>query len=303
MVERPDHASLFVSSTIAYYGLPATLGAAERFSEEEIEKQLKYLVGECGGEGCSRTVGPGSLKDLIASELGIGDLLSGMDERELVVVQIGETLHVGHVERHLIFRDPFIGDMEVIFLMPPEASSPGPAIVGLHGHEDNGDDFRNEYMGSVLADAGYFVVMPSFRAMRLEGEEREDQKVSLYLLRYGLSLMGVRVYETLLLLKYLRYLPTVDNHRIGIMAHSGGNAVAALVVRLTDFVSVRVADYFSPYLSLYKDHLHCETVPGLYHAHESINDDSSAGIPVLRVPYGYDPMQKTIRAFLDEHLR
>jgi len=301
VVERTNHALSYEYSVAAYYDLPSAPGTpSEQLSEEEIETELESLDFECTPEICHLSISPHDLRDYIIEELGIAFLLEGLNQRELLVIETDEKTNSAYVEKLLLFQDEYVGDMEVILLVPPDTSSPHPAIVGLHGHGGDGDAFRDEYMGSMLAASGYVVIMPSFRAMDLEDEEPD---VTLWLMRHGLTLMGIRVYETLLLLKYLRFLEMVDNDRIGLLAHSGGNAVAALVVRISNSVAVRVVDYVSDYLNFYEGHAHCETIPGLYLVQHWINDESTAGIPMLRVPYEFDPMRQHINAFFDEHLR
>lgn len=69
------------------------------------------------------------------------------------------------------------------------------------------------------------VISPNylFRAMVCS---RRENDLSIELLKNGLTLMGIRVYETLLMEKYLQHLAVVDSRRIGLLGHSGGNSVA-----------------------------------------------------------------------------
>ena len=247
------------------------------------------------------------LRARIVDALNIGFMLEGLDARPLQVTIFAESETDGITSRHLIFADPLVGEFEALQL-EPRASDPMPAIIGLHGHFDTPAIFAENYLGADLAAAGYLVLMPQFRAMNCFGPEDE---ISRTLISGGFHLMAMRVYETLLLEKYLRSLPRVDSRRIGILSHSGGSSTANLAVHLTDGIAAQVTDYYvdwrdrciPPPVDL---PVHCETVPGLFPLSTTFPDDRSAPLPRLSIPYaenGFAEDADAIFGFFAAHLR
>jgi hypothetical protein len=246
------------------------------------------------------------LRARIIDALNIGFMLEGLDARPLQVTIFAESETAGITSRRLIFADPLVGEFEALQLEPSE-SDRMPAIIGLHGHFDTPAIFAENYLGADLAAAGYLVLMPQFRAMNCFGPEDE---ISRALISGGFNLMAMRVYETLLLEKYLRSLPRVDRRRIGILSHSGGSSTANLVVHLTDGLAAQVTDYYvdwrdrciPPPVDL---PVHCETVPGLFPLSTTFADDRSAPLPRLSIPYaenGFAEDADAIFAFFAAHL-
>ncbi len=184
-------------------------------------------------------------------------------------------------------------------LIPKEKKNQSPAIIGLHGHGDTSLTFKNEYMGIDFVEQGFVVIMPSFRSMWC------DEKLSKELLLNGFTKMGFRVYETLLLIKYLTYLDEVDNDNIGIIGHSGGSSVAHLVVRITDSIKVQVSDHCTNWLDMCGDanKIHCETIPYLTYYSDEIQISDYVDIPVLKVPYGFGENKELITEFFNDHLK
>src|SRR5262245_29219902 len=246
------------------------------------------------------------LRAQIIDALNIGFMLEDLDARPLQVTIFAEAETAGITSRHLIFAAPLGGEFEALQLEPSE-SAPMPAIIGLHGHFDTPAIFAEKFLGAELAAAGYLVLMPQFRAMACFGAE--DQ-ISRALISGGFHLMAMRVYETLLLEKYLRSLPRVDSRRIGILSHSGGSSTANLAVHLTDGIAAQVTDYYvdwrdrciPPPVDL---PVHCETVPGLFPLSTTFPDDRSAPLPRLSIPYaenGFTDDADAILAFFATHL-
>ncbi len=261
------------------------------------------------------TFTPPALRTKIIDALNIGFMLDGLDARRLQVTIFAEAEQDGLLSRRLIFADPLVGEFEALEL-EPLGSGPVPAIIGLHGHADTPAIFANKFLGAELASDGYLVLMPQFRAMNCIGPEDE---ISRALISGGFNLMSMRVYESLLLLKYLRSLDRVDTAHIGILSHSGGSSTANLVVRLTDGIAAQVTDYFVDW----RDRcipppanlpVHCETVPGLFPLSTTLCgassltacDDRSAPLPRLSIPYGDNGFAvdaAAIHAFFAAHLR
>jgi hypothetical protein len=227
---------------------------------------------------------PQRLAGRIRAALAIDELVAGLDGRMLAVAELTQTSLSGVVERRLLFGDPEVGTFEALLLLP-EAPGPHPAIIGLHGHRDNADIFADQYMGRRLARSGFVVLMPTLRAHDCSVNE---SLISLDLLRHGATLMGLKVYETLLLVRYLDSLTEVEPDRIGILGHSGGASIADLVVRVSDRFTAKVTDLRIDY-----DNrcgllgVHCETVPGLIPLTDAIDDEEHLEMSSLEVPYGF----------------
>jgi len=252
------------------------------------------------------TLSQDELRAQIIDALNIGFMLEDLDARPLQVTIFAESETAGITSRRLIFADPLVGEFEALQL-EPSAMDPLPAIIGLHGHFDTPEIFAQNFLGADLAAAGYLVLMPQFRAMACFGAEDE---ISRKLISGGFHLMAMRVYETLLLEKYLRSLPRVDSRRIGILGHSGGSSTANLAVHLTDGIAAQVTDYYvdwrdrcvPPPVNL---PVHCETVPGLFPLSTTFADDRSAPLPRLSIPYaenGFAEDADAILTFFAAHL-
>ncbi len=253
------------------------------------------------------TLSQQQLRTAIIEALNIGFMLDGLDARPLTVTIFAAAEAAGVVSRRLIFADPLVGEFEAL-QMEPAAAQRLPAIIGLHGHFDTPAIFAAKFLGAALAAEGYLVLMPQFRAMNCFGPE--DQ-ISRALISGGFHLMAMRVYEALLLEKYLRSLDRVDARRIGILSHSGGSSTANLVVHLTHGIAAQVTDYYVDW----RDRCipppanlpaHCETVPGLFPLSTTFPDDRSAPIPRLSIPYGengFDDDATQIREFFAARLQ
>jgi hypothetical protein len=229
----------------------------------------------------------GALRTKIVDALNIGFMLEGLDARPLQVTIFTETEDAGVTSRRLIFGDPLVGEFEAL-QVEPAGSQRVPAIIGLHGHFDTPAIFAKKFLGAELAAQGYLVIMPQLRAMGCFGPEDE---ISRTLISGGFNLMALRVYEALLMEKYLRSLDRVDSRRIGILSHSGGSSTANLVVHLTNGLAAQVTDYYVDWRDRcvpppFNLPVHCETVPGLFPLSTTFPDDRSAPIPRLSIPYG-----------------
>lgn len=249
------------------------------------------------------------LRTKITDALNIGFMLDGLDARSLHVTIFAEegTEQAGVISRRLIFADPLVGEFEAL-LLEPAGSNRVPAIIGLHGHFDSPEDFANIYLGAELANEGYLVIMPQFRVMGMDLDSEEE--VSRTLLYGGFHLMAMRVYETLLIEKYLRSLDRVDTAHIGILSHSGGSSAANLVIHLTKGIAAQVTDYYVDWRDRFVSPsgdlaVHCETVPGLFPLSTTFPEDWSAPIPRLSIPYaenGFADYATEIRDFFATHL-
>jgi len=227
------------------------------------------------------------LKEKIIGELNIGFLLDGLDDRELKARTVYSRRRKGYTEKKVLLADPQVGELPVLVLVPERRQGNSPAVIGLHGHGDSPERFRDGFHGKELARAGFVVALPSFRAMDYPAVERA---VSENLYYSGFTLMGLRVYEALLVIKYLKGEGAVAAGNIGIMGHSGGASAAILVSRLSRDLRAGVYDMKFPPLDTFDKDLksmHCETVPRLAYYGPQINDLATMPFAAREFEYGY----------------
>lgn len=243
-----------------------------------------------------------ALRSGIIRELNIGFMLDGLDRRELAVAVLHESRRASSVRRKLMFWDPISGSFEATLFLP-DGPGPHPAVLGLHGHRHNDARFAREFFGEQLADEGFAVLIPRLRALDCS---RNENRIAHELLRRGFTLMGLHVYEALLMVKYLDSLGPVDGSRIGVLGHSGGSSLANVLVRVSDRFTGVVVDHQVDFRDRCGPHgLHCETVPGMFPLSADVNDRSTLAIPWLKLPYKY-PTEEDRRAvmdFFDRYLR
>ncbi len=111
-----------------------------------------------------------------------------------------------------------MGIFEVVVLIPKTHHKKFPALIGFPGHGQSIGEFINIYFVEGLVAKGIVVFIPRFQAMELT---QEEFIVSKKLLLYGFSLMGLRVYESLLVLEHIKSLEFVDTNRLGFIARLG----------------------------------------------------------------------------------
>lgn len=239
-----------------------------------------------------------NLKQTIIEELNIGFLLEGLDQRELSVITTNIIQNEDYIEKEMIFKDPNVGSFAVLLLIPNKKETSYPAIIGLHGHADDYNAPKNGYGGKELARAGFAIIMPSFRAM--DCLQAPEEIITQELIKNGFTLMGLRIYETFLLEKYLKYKDFVG--KIGIMGHSGGSDVAYLTSIInTDFAALAF-DFYPKPDSLCDGRIHCETLPGLAYYKQQINDPSALQIPSKKFEYGFPGDKQDLIDFFKENL-
>jgi dienelactone hydrolase len=238
------------------------------------------------------------LKNIIINSLNIKFLLNHLkSSSQLDVLVISSVDYRHYVEKELIINDKFIGKLHVLLLKPKESNQSKAAILALHGHLLNPKAFL---FSEKLANAGYIVAIPKFRAMLCDKTEENTSKK---LLLNGFTLMGLRVYESMLVVKYLQSLEGVKN--IGAIAHSGGSSTLNLIVRIPNFLKAIVYDYNVNYLNFCSfNRIHCETIPQLYKYHPAINNPETLTIPNLKAAYEYSDISfEEIKSFFDNNLK
>lgn len=275
---------------------------AKPISEEELQRQIEEAINylELNPSGKQTK----NLRQTIIEKLNIGMLLEGLEERELIVTTTAINERDYYTEKRLLFTDSQAGAFPALLLIPKQELSSHPAIIGLHGHGDSPEIFRDNFFAKDLVKEGFVVVMPMLRAMYLDDAEKE---ISKNMLLNGFNLMGMRVYETLLLIKYLDSSNFVDDTRIGIYGHSGGSETASLASRVTPVLKAGIYDFHSTLLDFGApddphDNYHCQVVPPLSYYMPSVNDHSTLSFPGKLFDYKYpgkNDRQKVIDFFKD----
>lgn len=271
----------------AYDDLVTRRGSALGKKKNWLSKQLDRM--EAMPVPTSRGLDAETLTRRIREELRVEFLIEGVEQRTLAVSVLREERQDTHIERKLLFWDPEIGSFEGLLLLP-DGEGPHPAVLALHGHRQDDEIFAAKYLGRELVELDFTVLALRFRAFDCSLTE---SRLAARLASADLTLMGVRVYEALIMLRYLRHLDSVDASRIGLLGHSGGTSVGHLLVRISDGFQVQVFDVSTTGIPLYYRNscglrnVHCETVPGLFPLSADINDKSSLTIPYLAVPYHF----------------
>ena len=244
-------------------------------------------------------LGHGELRAELIHRLNIGFLLEGLEERGLAVSVLSEQRRPGFLRRKLLFWDPEVGSFEGSLLLP-ERSGVRPAIVGLHGHRDSDEIFINEFLGARLAREGFVVLLPRFRAFDCSANEA---RISRALLRSGFTLMGLRVYEVLLMKKYLQWVPQADPDRLGIIGHSGGGSVANLAIWIDGGFRAQVGDHRTDFRDECR-HTgpHCETIPAVFPLSADVNDLENLPLAFHGSRYRFEESEDRILEFFHDRL-
>jgi hypothetical protein len=273
---------------------------AEPIPQEELDREI-WDVENGNVEVIHDPIPEPDLRDTILTIMNIGFLSEGINERVLHVTTIRKDETPEYYERELLFEDPYVGKFKGI-LLTPKGQGPFPAVIAIHGHRDQAYIYRDRYHGNEYPVHGYMILMLTMRAMGID--LCEHMASELFLLN-GFTLMGMRIYETLLGLKYLRYLPNVGDERIGLIGHSGGSSTSNLTIRIEQGFKAYVSDLTIDYCEwgTVIEPYHCETIPRLYPYSLLINDFQTSSVPIKKVPYAYTNGMEEIFQFFDEHLK
>ena len=246
-----------------------------------------------------------TLAERIRSGLAIDGLLNGIDQRQLLVATLEESSRDGIVQRRLLIGDPEVGSFEALLLMPPDESGTvvnRPAVLGIHGHKDSAESFAEEHLGRELARRGFVVLIP---ALRFHNCGISETNMAFKLLENGSTLLGLKVYESLLMARLLGSMEEVDDSRIGVFAHSGGGSIAEAAVRISDVFAAKVVDLKIEF----RDRcgplgVHCQTVPALAPLAANLKRDRDLPIPALMVPYKFEApaVRAQIQSFFEASL-
>ncbi len=274
-------------------------GYRRPISESTLEDQLEAMEDGEVEILAADAVGSSELDSLVSQALNMGFLLEDLDERELGVTVIGEWERSGYTERHLILDDPWVGSFFGILLLPDGASSgdPAPGVLSVHGHGQQAGDVLEDLFGTEYPDHGYALMCFTFRGM---GADRSEDEATRALLLEGFTLEAIRIYESLLAAKYLRWLPEVDAERLAVVGHSGGSVAWNLAIRRSPPVKAFVSDLQGSYYDVWKGWVLDDTIPALHPYHPAINELNGTGVAVLEVEYSYQDEFDDIIAFLDD---
>lgn len=211
------------------------------------------------------------------------------DKAELDAQILEETCCDGYL-RQRIELTTYPGLRMPMYVLIPSSGTMKPlhAVIACHGHgygsretvglsPDGDSEAQPTYQRNFaieLVKRGFLVAVPEllgFGDRRLKAESTAEHgnscyTISTYLLQFGYTMAGHRVYEVLRALDYLIGRPDVDCRRIGCMGISGGGLVAAFAAALDERINAAVV---SGYVNLFKESIltihHCvdNYVPGL----------------------------------------
>ena len=247
--------------------------------------------------GVSLEVAPAQLAERLKDELGLDFLLNSHATSESQITILDEYFLEDLVARRFEITHPLIGSFEGRILLPREFRGKHPAILGLHGHGGNPRDFSQLNLSLELARRGFVFITLEFRAMR----RLYESHLSRELVKRGFHLMGIRLFETLLAMEFLKSIKFVDVDRIGVLSHSGGSLVGNLLIRIFQGVRALVFDYTSSLERKWRE-LCCESMPSFREFEDQLQSTKSAPIPALKTPYGYVDSEDKILDFFEQHL-
>ena len=292
---------LAIAKLFAGQGLP--------LSDEELSASLRQV--ETGQ--VKHVEGPLSHQELrraLTTALATPLLLEGPELRPLRWARLPQTGDWGQDPRaeRILLHDPLLGCLSALVLVPPGAG-PFPAVHALHGHAESPEYFATHFFGELFQTKGYVLMVPETRAF--DGAKQEDLATRA-MLRNGATMMGVRVAEHKMALRYLRSREDVLPGSVGLMGHSGGSTAGNLTIRLGMGYAGYISDYAGHYHNIVegsrvllggRDLLIDETAPSVFALGLLVNDFSTAEVPILRVPYGYENNPAAVFEFFDEQLR
>ncbi len=230
------------------------------------------------------------LKKTILQELNIAFLMQGLKDRPLPYKELATKDHEKYEERALLLEDPEVGPVKIIILNPHEPLPGKPAVLILPGHNDTAEKLRDDFFGASLAKAGFLVTTVTFRAFNCG---KAELQVTLDMAYNGFTLMGMRVYETSLVVKHLKEEGLVEPGKIGLLSHSGGCSPAMIMPVISLDFGANLFDTYPNFLDYGCSHegeppgTHCETVPQLAYYHDQIWHSCEDVVPTEKRDYGY----------------
>ena len=273
------------------------LDESSPISTSELERRIDQMDHE-REPTLTETTSSASLRDLILEGLNIVQLVEGPGQKA-PVSRLGEPLSIRGVQgTELFLSDPFVGQVRGL-LLTPTTRGPHPAVLAVHGHTDTPEDLVERIGLQELVEGGFVVLLLE---QRVAGADFWEDLVSRRLLLDGHSLLGLRIYESLLGLRFLQTRKGVAPNRIGLLGHSGGSIQSNLLVWLDQGFAACVSDHSSTYFNRVEGWLGDETSTELYRLHPRVNALENATVPTLRAPYDYPLGMSKVLSFLREHL-
>jgi len=256
-------------------------------------------------------------------------------DRGDLAAQVAEVVEEGNYRREqvLFYSEP--GVAVPCYVLTPRASVPPyRPVIALHGHGSDGarlvlglarDDQERAHMQALnydyarqLAQHGFMVFAPVLRALGERNEaspafrtgedlwEKSCQITSLVGLLLGKSLAGLRVWDVMRTVDYVRSRPEPMLESIGCLGFSGGGIVALYAAALEDRISaVVVGGAFCTFRAsiMAKDHCADNYVPGLLRYAEVPDIAGLIAPRPLLIEHGVEdpnfPIQATRLAYQD----
>jgi dienelactone hydrolase len=192
--------------------------------------------------------------------------------------------------------------MPVHVLRPRAATPPYKPVIALHGHGSDGarlllgyadDPDKAEHMRALnydyarqLAERGFLVFVPVLRgfAERMEDPPLQDTDENLWLkschtagmgaLLLGKTLLGLRVWDIMRLVDYIRARPEPMTPGLGCTGLSGGGTVTLFTTALEPRITcAAVSGYFNTFRDsiMAIHHCECNYVPGILNYAEMVD--------------------------------
>ncbi len=242
----------------------------------EYNKAVEFMSQEKRQEREIPDIG-GKLMD----DLNIRFLVDRIEEVSVSAEIVEEKRYRNYDQKKIKLIEENVGTFFISLLIPSRTEKKLPVIIGLHGHGDTSNSFKNSYFMEDLVSGGFAVAMVSFRA----SHHHVDDLISPLLYMNGFTLMGLHVYETLLVVEYLKDQAYIDSGKIGLMGHSMGSCVSKLVSRISSDIKAGVFDTVAHFLTF--PPFHCETLPALAFYRNQINDIDTLPFPAKQCSYCY----------------
>jgi len=219
------------------------------------------------------------------------ELMGGFpDKVPLEPETIEEKEFEDYFRKKIIFHSAQYVDVPAYVLIPKDRKARVPGVIALHGHgygkndvvglwEDGTersvpDGYHKDFALNIVRK-GLIVMVPDQLGF---GERREEEdclkgynanscrKLSFWAQLLGKTTMGMRVWDVIRCIDYLRSLPDVDGEHIGCMGISGGGATALFSSAIDERIKATV---ISGYFCTFKDsilavnHCECNYIPGI----------------------------------------
>ncbi len=250
--------------------------------------------------------GPDSLRDELLDALNIGFLLHksshGVEAPQATAQVLRERDMKSHRLLDVVLHDARVGAIPLLLALPT-GKGPFPVVLALPGHGEVPEDILSSLPPEDVAKQGMALIAIGMRAYDSQAAEHE---ATMALLCHGFSLIGLRVYETMVALKYIAAHKALKPKAIGLLGHSGGSTVLNLLVWISDRPRALISDMSSDYFNVQeysgKQYVLDETLPRLHRMAPRINDLGALQLPVLQVPYGAPAGPGPLLEFLAKEL-